>query len=488
MNKKLGILLIPVCLFICGCITHPHCPNTKPGEITLKYKVLEVPLFAQETRLWCWAASGEMIMHYYGEEVPQYVQANKRFDRSDCGSKTRSRGCIKGGWPQFTKYGLNCAIPKYGALSWQELQEQIQANQPVGFSWEWKKCQSRKPSGSHYMVARGYIILNDTSLVVVNDPMPANSDKYKGGTVSIMTYDDYVKFCPRYIHSNTQYGITISNDKKRKTPVKTRRFISGSDIITTSVQLENKGNIKPGAAAAEGLELLKALPWPIQKQLGFESMGMVEKSKLGKKSFYTLGMGAERWQDTGEIPGDVLEIHYPVEVEKELVTAITIRKREGKWKFAVINDSHALSAVKTLNEMIEPREPPSYFMVQIQSMNLSFLAYFLKEEDEMEEERLKLYLVPTHEDPDLQFPLYKRVQAAEVFLELKYLLEQMAKEKGGEALKNQFTVDWNKMDEALEDLDSGEKTRELRGLKSAVEIINKVFAQLESQPNNTEVD
>ena len=99
----------------------------------------------------------------------------------------------------------------------------------------------------------------------------------------------------------------------------------------------------------------------------------------------------------------------------------------------------------------------------------------------MEEDNIILYLTPTHEDPDLQFPLYVPVQAAEVFLELKYLLEQMAEEKGGEALKNKFTGDWNKMDEALEDLDSGEKTRALRGVKRLVEIINNVYSKLESQ-------
>jgi hypothetical protein len=235
-------------------------------------------------------------------------------------------------------------------------------------------------------------------------------------------------------------------------------------------------------AAKEGIELLKALPWSMQKELGFESKTMVKKSKLGKKPFYTLGMGTGRWQDSGEIPGDVFEVHYPVEVDKEPVTSITIRKRGEKWEFAVINDYRALSVAKTLDEMIAPREEPSYFMVQLQSMNLSFLAYFLEEEEEeIEEDNIVLYLVPTHEDPDLTFPLYVPVPAAEVFLELKYLLEQMAEEKGGEALKNQFTGDWKEMDEALEGLDSGEKARALRGVKRLVEIINNVFGQLESQ-------
>ncbi|MGD2085199.1 MAG: C39 family peptidase [Candidatus Aminicenantes bacterium] len=542
MNMKLGAFLSRVSLFRCRCIRKPHHASSKPAELALKYKILEVPLFAQATRMWCWAASGEMIMHYYEDEVPQYVQANNRFKRDDCGPKTRSRACIKGGWPEFKKYGFNPGKSKYGALSWKKLVKQFHANQPVGFSWEWKKCKSKKSYGSHYMVARGYIILNDSKLVVVNDPLPANGDKHKGGTISIMTYSDYVQFRPRHKHSYTQYDITksgskqLSNQKLLRGRVKNEgwkdRRVEG-DMLSSKMRLkaskpcvpENshelsnirhfdkfaagtihlkkpsvgpKGLIGPpchGApgrrrqgiwsAAMEGLGLLKALPWSLQKELGYETETMVEKSKLGKKTFYTMDMRSEPRQDSKDIPGDVLEVHYPVEVERKLVTSITIRKRRGKWKFAVIGDNSALSAVKALNEMIVPREPPAYFMVQIHSMNLSFLAYFLQEEEGIGEDNIILYLTPTHEDPDLTFPLYVPVPAAEVFLELKYLLERMAEEKGGETLKNQFTGYWNKMEKALEELDSGEKNRVHRGLKNAVEIINNVFVQLESQNRDT---
>ena len=104
MNKRLGPILILTSLFLTGCLTHPPKgkgnTNTKPGEITLKYKILDVPLFAQTTKMWCWAASMEMIMHYYGEKLPQHVQANNKFERRDCGPKTRSSGCIKTAWPE----------------------------------------------------------------------------------------------------------------------------------------------------------------------------------------------------------------------------------------------------------------------------------------------------------------------------------------------------------------------------------------------------
>jgi len=468
MNKRLRLLLILAALFITGCMTHPPNgevnTNTKPGEITLNYKILDVPLFAQATRVWCWAASGEMIMHYYGEKVPQHVQANKRFKRGDCGPKTRASGCIKTAWPEFRRFGFHLNKPKYGALPWQELVKQIHANQPVGFSWKWEKCERSKSYGSHYMVVRGYIILNDMKLVVVNDPLPANPDKTKGGTISIMTYDDYVQFCPRYTHSYTHYDITKPGGKLLK-----QKFLQGPGTVFSK---RVPGRRRQGAftAALESLELLKALPWPLLKELGFKSKRVVEKISLGKKPLYSLGIGKK--------PGNAVEAHYPVKVDKELVNAVTIRKRGGKWAFAVIGDRGALSAVKAMKETPAPRGT-AFFMVQIQSMNLTFLAFFSEDEDE--DEDIILYLIPTHEDPDLTFPLYKPVPAEEVFLELKYSLEQLAEEKGGATLKNKLTGYWKEMDKAIQDLESGEKTGALRGMKRAVEIINQVFGELESQ-------
>ena len=55
---------------------------------------------------------------------------------------------------------------------------------------------------------------------------------------------------------------------------------------------------------------------------------------------------------------------------------------------AVISERSALYAVKVMKKMPAPREEPSYFLVQIQAMNLSFLSYFLEEK---EEEKLVLY-------------------------------------------------------------------------------------------------
>jgi hypothetical protein len=92
----------------------------------------------------------------------------------------------------------------------------------------------------------------------------------------------------------------------------------------------------------------------------------------------------------------------------------------------------------------------------------------------------RLYLILTNGYPGLELPLYVLIPAEEVFLELKYVLEQRAEEKGGEALKNQLSGSWEEMDQGFRDLESGEKSEVLRGMKKIVEIINSVFVQLEN--------
>lgn len=209
MNKKWKLFLIPVllCMSMFILITHPKVVYAdETGQMVLK--ILQVPLFAQQTPNWCWAASGEMIMDYLGREVPQCLQVGNILAESsgsgscDCCQKPRPGNCIdQRGWPDYDQYEFYFS-GKPGGLSWEELIDQIDSNKPVGFSWKWED------SGSHYMVARGYIILNDIRMVVMNDPIPWSECKCKGGSVKIISYRDYVEFPYRYTHWYDDYNIT----------------------------------------------------------------------------------------------------------------------------------------------------------------------------------------------------------------------------------------------------------------------------------------
>jgi hypothetical protein len=95
------------------------------------------------------------------------------------------------------------------------------------------------------------------------------------------------------------------------------------------------------------------------------------------------------------------------------VSSVTIRKRNETWAFAAIGGNEILSAehARLKHSTATPIPPPSYYMVQIQAMGLTFLGY---DSDE------KMYLILTHEHPDLEeYEPYKPVLAEEIFIKLK---------------------------------------------------------------------
>lgn len=178
--KRFKCILISVLVIIC-------CTQF----LSAGSKTLAVPLYAQETNMWCWAAGGEMIMKFLGKIVPQCVQADNRFGKTNC--CCCHLNCAQGGWPEYGKYGFTYSSTAWGsALSWTQLVGQINLNKPVGFAWGWSG------GGGHYMVARGYIDYTQYGYpstyryVLMNDPWPWNCRKDKGGGARWITYSEYV--------------------------------------------------------------------------------------------------------------------------------------------------------------------------------------------------------------------------------------------------------------------------------------------------------
>jgi hypothetical protein len=153
---------------------------------------LPVTLHPQETGMWCWAASGQMVMDYLGSNVAQCTQANDRFGRTDCpcnqcgSNPTVNPPCVNGGWPDFGRYGFSFQRTTDTALSWNELKSELSSNRwcgrtPVPFSWHWNG------GGGHMMVAYGYVSLASGRYVAILDPWsPCNGD------TRIITYEAYV--------------------------------------------------------------------------------------------------------------------------------------------------------------------------------------------------------------------------------------------------------------------------------------------------------
>lgn len=189
--SKHVVLISLITLFLAGC-----CRN-KPMNYSL-----QVTLHPQETSLWCWAASGQMVMDYLGHNVTQCIQANNRFGRTDCPCEQCTNSvanppCVSGGWPEFDKYGFHFKTTSHAPLNWNQIRKQIYCSKmPFAFSWAWIG------GGGHMMVARGYSTQDGINYVAILDPWQPCVGEEK-----IITYDEYNARLGDHTHWNDYYDI-----------------------------------------------------------------------------------------------------------------------------------------------------------------------------------------------------------------------------------------------------------------------------------------
>lgn len=185
------VLISLIILFLAGC-----CWN-KPMNYSL-----QVTLHPQETSLWCWAASGQIVMDYLGHNVTQCVQANNRFGRTDClcdqcPTPDESHPCVRTGWPEFDKYGFSFKTTSNAPLSWNQIRKQIYCSKtPFAFT------RALIGGGGHMMVARGYSTRGGINSVEILNPLPICE-----GDHEIITYDEYNARPGYYTHWDDYYDI-----------------------------------------------------------------------------------------------------------------------------------------------------------------------------------------------------------------------------------------------------------------------------------------
>lgn len=168
---------------------------------------LVVTMHPQETDVWCWAASGQMVMDYLGHDVHQCTQADNRFGRTDCCNQPVPDGCVQTGWPEFTKYNFTYVKTSDAPLTWETLKSEISTgnkcgNRPFCFTWKW----TGPGGGGHVMVAVGYqtitLLTGPLDLVEIIDPLPVNQ-----GTHKWISYSAYVSGA-YYAHWDDYYRVT----------------------------------------------------------------------------------------------------------------------------------------------------------------------------------------------------------------------------------------------------------------------------------------
>lgn len=162
-------------------------PATKSSVIS--FGQLPVPLYGQQTGMWCWATSTQMILAYYGITIYQCDLVNSHYhipkDQSCCSDTTCQlpytpkfkSTCVRGG-PLLVNstFGFTCDTA-HTPLKWEVIRRQIDSVQsPIGFSINTPKGDSVTgkyvPAGGHVRVIKGYVEVNGNRYLIINDPMP----------------------------------------------------------------------------------------------------------------------------------------------------------------------------------------------------------------------------------------------------------------------------------------------------------------------------
>jgi hypothetical protein len=166
---------------------------------------LPVTLRAQETEVWCWAATGQMTMEFLGKPVSQGDQANLKFKRNDCAGQPIPRPCAQGGSVTLSPYGFAFDMANQ-PLSEEEVVRQIYGlRKPIPFAWQFPG------GGGHASLVVGYAKSKDgTFLVECLDPWPPPGRDRRDWAGGQRVFMPYARWGTDYDHvfGGAMYNVT----------------------------------------------------------------------------------------------------------------------------------------------------------------------------------------------------------------------------------------------------------------------------------------
>src|SRR5262249_20291525 len=130
---------------------------------------LNVPYYAQQQTMWCWAACIEMVITYYNTAALQQCQiVNQVLGRTDCCSNPGSGWCNTSlpapmYIPAYANYQI-AAAETYGPIALGYVQQFINNNNVMEIALNWRA------GGGHVALIIGYDTASTNLLV--NDPWP----------------------------------------------------------------------------------------------------------------------------------------------------------------------------------------------------------------------------------------------------------------------------------------------------------------------------
>ena len=161
---------------------------------------LDVPFIPQCYTKWCWAASGQMIMKFLGENVLQCDQADSSppTGHSQCCVPCHQDpplACRRDGEPDFNRYGFEYQVEDGpSGLDEARITKELDSGRPLGYY-----SHLISDGGGHIVVLYGYR-RSPSLYLYVRDPLDHS--------VAGLSYDEYVGGPGHsYEHCRTYYGL-----------------------------------------------------------------------------------------------------------------------------------------------------------------------------------------------------------------------------------------------------------------------------------------
>jgi Papain-like cysteine protease AvrRpt2 len=310
-------------------------------------KILSVPLYSQQTNMWCWAASGEMVMKYVSPtiKVTQCDEAAVNFKKTSCCNNPTPVECIEGGWQIFNHYGFDFTQVNSKALSWNELKSSIDSNKPVMYAWAWHG------GGGHMMVATGWATFNNQNFVHINNPWPPGQ-----GDQELISYAEWVGGS----NYNHDHWADFYNIRLHKKPVKLSTHIMPNVLqaVLTQPTVEVLP-IKPqllhpaiGKRAKLSLQTLRTLTPANLARIGLNT-SEANSAVLGKPiQEYTVSLDKLKTFANGQVPKQLFTnpntVLYPLISNRSVRSSVRVRKVGEEAQTASIGNANLVKMISSL--------------------------------------------------------------------------------------------------------------------------------------------
>jgi hypothetical protein len=354
-------------------------------------------LMPQQTDVWCWAASGEMAMDYFGVNIQQCAEATYQFGQKagvNCCNNPTPGACVSGGQVEISHYGFTYQqLGGSSALSPSQIENQISSRHEPWIFNPYCANQSQCGQWGHVLTGVGYwapfqnIIpgLTDLFFLFVNDPWPPNVGSF------------YLEFYPAYA-SGCWWGNGSCNGyaegwdiydivPPKKNPPRYKALEPVSKIAEADARALLQGDQDPQKAAQLAWRIVNsAMTDDVATRLGFKSAAEARGLTVSRPiEQYDVALPRLR-EFKAQASAEPLLQHapsliVPVEAGGHIRSTIRLRQEGNQWRLLAVGSPEFSAALE------KGRAAGGQFVVFVEGLEVAYAGKRVNG---------KLNLVPLH--------------------------------------------------------------------------------------------